>query len=365
MGSSLYAQSGVDTGEAEHALSRLLLELGPTQVFGAPSEIGVGRPAAVIRVGPLRLALTMNGVGTKLLVAQAVERYDTVGADCVALNVNSLLSVGATPLAMLDYIGCEEADPEVFTVIGRSLAEAACRAEVSIVGGETAQVRDMLRGAAPGRGLDLVGVALGQVPDGPLPDGSRIEPGDCVLGLASNGIHSNGFSLARNVLLEHFELSDTLPELGCSLADELLRPVQLYVEPLRRLRKAGIDIRAAAQITGDGLLNLRRVEAEVGFELGYLPAPPPIFDLIEQVGKIERSEMRVVFNMGIGFTVVVPSGQVDQALAAVAESGLEAWKLGHAVPDAERRVWIPGERLVGSSKHFLGEPSSSRAAQSS
>ncbi len=366
MGSSLYAKSGVDTGEAEHALSRLLLELAPTQVFGTPSETGVGRSAAVIRVGPVRLALTMNGVGTKLLVAQAAHSYDAVGIDCVALNVNNLLGVGATPLAMLDYIGCEEADPEIFTILGRSLADAARLAEVSIIGGETAQVRDMLRGSAPGRGLDMVGVAIGLVPEGDLLDGSRIEPGDRVIGLASNGIHSNGFSLARTVLLGRFELGCQMPEFGHTLAEELLRPAAIYVEELRALREAGIDVKAAAHISGDGMLNLHRVEAPVGFELTALPAAPPIFRVIEEVGKIDRAEMRVVFNMGVGFALVVPPGEADRALEVLSGCSHAAWCIGHAVADAERRIWIPSEGLVGSSKQFMRDTAeATRAAASS
>jgi phosphoribosylformylglycinamidine cyclo-ligase len=206
MSTRLYARSGVDTEAADRALSRLLLEIAPTQAFGAASEVGVGHFAAVIRVGPLRIALTTDGVGSKLLIAQQVARYDTIGIDCVAMNVNDLLCVGATPLAMLDYIAVESADPEVFAEIGRGLAEGAKQAGVSIVGGETAQIPEMLRGAVAGRGLDLVGMAIGVVAEGRLLDGSAVKPGDAVLGVASNGIHSNGLSLARRVLLHRFKL---------------------------------------------------------------------------------------------------------------------------------------------------------------
>jgi len=349
---SRYAKSGVDTDEADRALSRLLLELGPTQAYGPACELGIGHFAAVIRVGPLRLALTMDGVGTKLLIAQTVGRYDTVGIDCVATNVNDLLCVGATPLAMLDYIACEEADPEVFTELGRSLAEGARQAEVSIVGGETAQVRDMLRGAAQGRGLDVVGMALGLVPEGELIDGSAIQPGDTLIGLASNGIHCNGFSLVRSLLLERHSLDVAIPELGCSLADELLRPARIYVPQIKALRAARIDLRGMAHITHDGLLNLRRVDASVGYEITGLPEPPPIFALIEEAGGIDRAEMRVVFNMGVGFAIVVPAAQAGSALAVLKETGIEAWAIGCAVADPERRVWIPSEGLVGHSKSF-------------
>jgi phosphoribosylformylglycinamidine cyclo-ligase len=351
-----YARSGVDTVQADRALSRLLLEIAPTQAYGAAKELGIGYFAAVVRVGPIRLALTTDGVGSKLLIAELAGRYDTVGIDCVAMNVNDLLCVGATPVAMLDYIAVERTDPEIFAQIGRGLAEGARRAEVAIVGGETAQLPDMLRGAAPGTGLDLVGMAVGVVPDGALLDGSAIEPGDVVLGVASSGVHSNGFSLVRRALLGRYKVDDHVAELGTSLGEELLRPTHIYVPQTKALAAAGIRPRAIAHITGDGLLNLRRVDAPVGFQLDWLPEPPPVFGLIEKLGRIDRAEMRTVFNMGVGLCAVVAPGDADKALEALRATGLQAWALGTAVRDPERAVRIPGERLVGrSSKLFTRE----------
>jgi phosphoribosylformylglycinamidine cyclo-ligase len=355
MSSSLYARSGVDTDEADRALSRLLLEISPTLAFGSPSEVGVGHFAAVIRIGPLRLALTTDGVGTKLLIAQLAGSYETVGIDCVAMNVNDLLCVGATPVAMLDYIAVEAADQDVFAALGRGLAEGAKMAGVSIVGGETAQVPDMLRGAVPGKGLDLVGMAVGVVPDGGLIDGSAIEPGDQVIGVASSGIHSNGLSLARRVLLHRFKLAGYVDELGTTLSEELLKPTRIYTPCVKALEQQGIRPHAMAHITGDGLLNLRRVEAQVGFEITRLPEPPAIFQLVERFGEVGRGEMRAVFNMGIGFAFVLSEADVDRALEALGTTGFEAWPIGHAVADPERRVRIVEEGLVGRSKHFVPE----------
>ena len=353
MGTGRYARSGVDTDQADRALSRLLLEVSPTQAFGAPSELGVGHFAAVIRIGPVQLALTTDGVGTKLLVAQLAGRYDTVGIDCVAMNVNDLLCVGATPLAMLDYIAVELADPAVFAQIGQGLAEGAKRAGVSIVGGETAQVPEMLRGAVEGAALDLVGMAVGLVPEGALIDGRAIQPGDVVIGIESNGLHSNGYTLARRVLLSRFAVNEYVAELGGPLADELLRPVHIYVAQIAALKEAGIRPRGLAHITGDGLLNLRRVEAPVGFEIVNLPEPQPIFALIQSLGEIDPGEMRTVFNMGVGFTLVVPEPDLEKALTAIRGTGLEAWPIGRAVADPKRRVRIPAEGLIGHSKRFV------------
>jgi phosphoribosylformylglycinamidine cyclo-ligase len=355
MSTDEYSRSGVDTSAADHALSRLLLEISPTLAFGAPSELGIGHFASVIRVGPLRIALTTDGVGTKLIIAELCEKYDTVGIDCIAMNVNDLLCVGATPLAMLDYIAVESADPEVFAQLGRGLAAGAKQAGISIVGGETAQVPDLLRGAVPGRGLDLVGMAIGLVPDGALLDGSAIEPGDVLVGIASSGIHSNGLSLARSALLHRFAIDEHVSELGTSLGEELLRPTRIYVPEVQALRDAGIAPRAIAHITGDGLLNLRRVEAAVGFEVTDLPGIPTIFGLIERLGEIDRGEMRTVFNMGIGLTVVVGETELARALEAIGATGTDAWAIGRAVSDPERSVRIPCEGLVGRSKRFVPE----------
>jgi phosphoribosylformylglycinamidine cyclo-ligase len=355
MAQSEYARSGVDTEEADRALSRLLLEISPTLAFGAPTEIGIGHFASVIRAGPLRIALTTDGVGTKLIVAQLVLKYDTVGIDCVAMNVNDLICVGATPLALLDYLAVESADPDVFAQIGIGLAEGAKQAGVSIVGGEVAQIPDMLRGVQPGSGLDLVGMAIGVIPEDGLIDGSAVEPGDAVVGIESSGIHSNGLSLARRVLFTRFELDTYVEELGTTVGEELLRPTRIYVPHLQALNDNGIRPRAVAHITGDGLLNLRRVEAPVGFEITHLPEPQPVFRLIEQLGEIDRAEMRTVFNMGVGMTVVVREAEVERTIEVLRSTGAETWRLGTAVADAERRVWIREEGLVGRSKRFAAE----------
>jgi phosphoribosylformylglycinamidine cyclo-ligase len=355
MAQSEYARSGVDTEEADRALSRLLLEISPTLAFGAPTEIGIGHFASVIRAGPLRIALTTDGVGTKLVVAQLALKYDTVGIDCVAMNVNDLICVGATPLALLDYLAVEAADPDVFAQIGIGLAEGAKQAGVSIVGGEVAQIPEMLRGAEPGRGLDLVGMAIGVIPEDGLIDGSTIEAGDAVVGIESSGIHSNGLSLARRVLRTRFNLDTYVEELETTVGEELLRPTRIYVPQLRALSDNGIRPRAVAHITGDGLLNLRRVEAPVGFEITHLPEPQPVFRLIEGLGEIDRAEMRTVFNMGVGMTVVVREAEVEQTIEVLRSTGVESWRLGTTVEDPERRVWIREEELVGRSKRFAPE----------
>jgi phosphoribosylformylglycinamidine cyclo-ligase len=350
-----YARSGVDTSAAERALARLVAEIAPTAAFGARSEIGIGHFAAVVRVGPLHLALTTDGVGTKLLVAQLLGKYDTVGIDCVAMNVNDLLCVGAKPLAMLDYIAIEQCDEEIFAAIGRGLCEGARQAQVAIVGGETAVIPDMLRGAKPNSGLDLVGMAIGLVPDGGLIDGSKVVPGDVLLGVASSGVHSNGLTLARRVLQAKLRLDEHVAELGATLGEELLRPTLIYTPQVEALAKAGVTPHSLAHITGDGFLNIQRIDARCGFDIEFLPPPRPIFRLIQKLGELDAAELYTVFNMGVGFTVTVSPADAERALAALRATGLACWQLGHAVADPERKVRILPERLVGRSKQLVRE----------
>jgi phosphoribosylformylglycinamidine cyclo-ligase len=198
-------------------------------------------------------------------------------------------------------------------------------------------------------------MAVGLVPEGALLDGSRIRPGDALVGVESNGLHSNGYSLARKVLLGRYRVDQHVPELGTSLADEMLRPTHIYVQQIKALGAAGIRPRAIAHITGDGLLNLRRVEAPVGFELEWLPEPPAVFGLIERLGGVSRAEMRAVFNMGMGLCVCVAESEADKAVETLRGTGLAAWRIGHAVSDPERRVRVLSERIVGLSKHFTAE----------
>ena len=172
-------------------------------------------------------------------------------------------------------------------------------------------------------------------------------------GITSHARLQTGILLGQSHKVRYrFKLEGYVEDLGTTVAEELLRPTAIYVPQVKALSEAGIRPRALAHITGDGLLNLRRVEAPVGFEITDLPAPPPVFALIEEFGEVERGEMRTVFNMGIGFCAIVAETEVEKALDVIKGTGLEAWHIGHAVADAERRVWLRGEGLVGRSKQF-------------
>jgi phosphoribosylformylglycinamidine cyclo-ligase len=356
MSQASYEQAGVDTIKEEAALAGLLRWVGKTLAFGAHrSALDFGYFASVIDLGNgTGLALSADGVGTKLLVAQMLNRYDTVGIDCVAMNVNDVLCIGAEPLCMLDYIAVQEADPDLLEQIGRGLYEGARLANISIPGGEIAQVRELIKGKRPRRGFDLAGACVGLVPMNRIIVGQAIQPGDAVIGLRSSGIHSNGLTLAREVFFAkaRYRVDRHLPELGRTVGEELLEPTRIYVREVLELLRAGVEIRAMAHITSDGFLNLARVQAKVGYILDHLPEPQPVFRLIQELGKIGDAEMFNVFNMGTGFCLVLPDAGVAQALNLLKDRGVEAYRLGQAVADPERKVHLPSKRLVGEGSGF-------------
>jgi phosphoribosylformylglycinamidine cyclo-ligase len=344
-------------GSVGKALGALLRWVRPTFDYAGAARptLDVGFFANVIPVAAnLGIAISTDGVGTKLLVAQAAGRFDTVGIDCVAMNVNDVLCVGARPVALVDYIALEEATPALLDALGKGLARGCELARVSCPGGELAQVREMLRGAHPGRAVDLVGTAIGTVALDRVITGREVTAGDVLLGLESAGLHSNGFTLARRVLLGEggLSLDDHLPELGTTLAEELLRPTHIYVPPVLELLDAGLPVRALAHITGDGLFNLVRTEKPIGFDIEHWPEPPPIFALLQRLGRIADEEMYRAFNMGIGFGLVVAESLADAARRRLETLGWRVHVLGVATDDAARTINLRPRGLVGRDGQF-------------
>jgi phosphoribosylformylglycinamidine cyclo-ligase len=358
---SQYSAAGVDTDAASRALAELLPAVRRTFTL----RPGTGRPlldigyfANVLDLGNgLGLAISTDGVGTKILVAELMETYDTVGIDCIAMNVNDVVCVGAEPVAMTDYLAVQVADPAMFRALGAGLLRGAELAGISIPGGELAQVPALIRGEREGRGFDLAGTCVGLVPSDRILTGAAVEDGDVLVGLASSGLHSNGFSLARRVLLDscRFQLDQHVPELGRTLGEELLEPTVIYVKFAVEALRAGLPVKAFAHITGDGLMNVARVAAPAGFEIEALPEPAPIFRLIQQAGAVPDAEMFTVFNMGIGFCAIVPESGVDAIRALAAQHGHKSFVLGRAQHDPEKRVRILPKGLTGRGNAFWRE----------
>lgn len=356
-----YEAAGVDTGEAGRALGRLAASIRATHDLR--DGHGVGRPlrglgyyANVLDLGDGRgLAVSTDGVGTKLLVAEALDRYDTVGIDCIAMNVNDLVCVGAEPIAMLDYVAVGRADEEVLDQLGRGLLAGCRECHITIPGGELAQVKEMLRGHGRSEGFDLVGTAVGTVPLDRVLWGQDVVPGDVVVGVSSRGLHSNGFTLARRVLAPTAaDLTRHEPDLGRTVGEELLEPTALYVKLALDLLAADLPLHALCHITGDGFINLTRVEARVGFTLDAFPEAPPVFQLIEARGGVGKAEMYTVFNMGIGFCVILPEDHAEAAIEVARRHDFDGCVLGR-VTGEDGLVRIPQHDLVSRDGNLVVE----------
>jgi phosphoribosylformylglycinamidine cyclo-ligase len=346
MAESAYARAGVDTSRADRAISGLVDVLRTIDI-GRPSRslLRSGHYAAVIEFAGTGLAFCTDGVGSKVIVAEQLGRYDTVGIDCVAMNVNDLVCVGAEPIALVDYIAVEDADPEVLPQIAVGLKEGAEQAGVEIVGGEVAQLPELIRGHPSPRGFDLAAASIGAVGLDRILTGETIVPGDAVIGVPSNGMHSNGYTLARKALPQ---LEEAPPELGGrTVGDELLRPTTIYVRAaLDLLRSDEVDVHGLAHITGDGFLNLPRLSDSVGWAIEQALPVPPMFDLIAERGGVPPEEMWETFNMGCGFCCVVPERQGGIAVDLLCDHHPGSVRIG-TVTDKAGVVELGQARLSG------------------
>ena len=306
------------------------------------------------------IAMSTDGVGTKILLAREANRWEPIGIDCVANNVNDLICVGAVPLALLDYVATDRIDEGVLEEIARGLYLGADLAGIAIPGGEIAQIGSMLADASGGRPmLDLVGTAIGALPPGRNPiDGSGVRAGDVVIGLPSSGLHSNGYSLARHVLFgaAGMKLADRVPGTARHLDDALLQPTRVYVAAVQALWAAGVEPRGLVNISGGGLLNLGRLAADVSYELDALPPPPPVFSLIADAGNVPAATMYATFNMGTGFAIVVPAARQQAAVAALKSVGEEPARVGWVTGRPGRAVSIPSAGLRGRGDTFQAIP---------
>ncbi|ADL59161.1 phosphoribosylformylglycinamidine cyclo-ligase [Methanothermobacter marburgensis] len=318
-----YSESGVDIDLEELTVSRLTSRLKGTLRY-CDVISGAGHFAALVRMGDVAIAMSTDGVGSKILVAEMMSRYDTVGIDCIAMVVNDILCVGAKPAALVDYLAVEEPDPDVADEIGKGLARGAEIAQVAIIGGETASLPGIIRN------LDLAATGIGFVDVDRIITGENVGEGDAVIGLESSGIHSNGLSLARKVFFDELKLSvnDEMPGSAKTVGEELLEPTRIYVDPIMRLLESGVSVHGLAHITGGGFGNLKRLNRDVGYHLDSLPEPQEIFRTIHEAG-VDITEMYRVFNMGVGFCAVVSHDDLDDALDVLGDG---AHHIGNVTP---------------------------------
>jgi phosphoribosylformylglycinamidine cyclo-ligase len=336
--SDAYAAAGVDTTRADASVAGLVSVLRTIDTGRASRVVDLpGHFASVLRLtDTLGLALATDGVGSKLVVAEQTGRLETVGIDCVAMNVNDLVCVGAEPIALLDYLAVEQADPAALEAIGRGLKAGAEAAGVEIPGGELAVLPDLIRGHPSPHGFDLCATAVGTVGLDAILTGAALRPGDALVGVPSSGLHSNGYTLARRVL-EPLGLDARPPELeGASVADALLEPTVIYVRAALDLLRGETPVHGLAHITGGGLGNLLRLNARVGFAITDPLPVPPVIALAVRESAIGPAEAWEVFNMGCGLVAAVPEQHAEQAVATLA-------------------AHHPGARLIGEITDRAGE----------
>ncbi|MEE9586342.1 MAG: phosphoribosylformylglycinamidine cyclo-ligase [Nitrososphaerales archaeon] len=329
-----YADAGVDVKQIKSS-QRDLAELFRRTFRNREGKTGsvleeIGHYAGLIDMGgETALALHTDGVGTKVLVAQMMNKFDTIGIDCVAMNVNDIICVGAEPISFLDYIALKKLDDELIKEITKGLILGADEASVAIIGGETAVVPDLLKGEGD-KAFDLVGMALGIIDKKHVITGERIRKDDVVIGVESSGIHSNGLTLARKVLMSKYKMRDYVPSLGKSLGDELLKPTKIYVKPVLEILRNRIDVSGLAHITGGGFSKLTRLirGRELGFMIDAIPESSAIFKLIQREGSITKREMYRAFNMGIGFCIMAPISELKAIENIFRERGTETHVIG-------------------------------------
>ena len=337
--SASYAAAGVDVTAGYEAVKRIKPMVESTYIPGVMGTLGgFGGMFAPDMTGMKKPVLVSgtDGVGTKLKLAFLMDKHDTVGIDCVAMCVNDIVCGGAAPLFFLDYIACGKNDPARIADIVSGITEGCRQSGCALVGGETAE----MPGFYPVDEYALAGFSVGIVDEEKIIDGKNLAEGDVLVGLASTGVHSNGFSLVRKVFdVENCDLKTPMAELeGKSLGETLLAPTRIYVKAVQSVLKAGVDIHAISHITGGGFYeNVPRMMTEgltAQIKLDSFPRLP-IFQLIMDKGNIPERDMYNTFNMGIGMIMAVPAAEADKAMAALAEAGEKAYVIGKVVKGAD------------------------------
>ena len=333
--SESYAAAGVDVTAGYEAVERIKPMVESTYIPGVMGTLGgfggMFAPDLTDMKKPVLVSGT-DGVGTKLKLAFLMDKHDTVGIDCVAMCVNDIVCGGAAPMFFLDYIACGKNHPARIADIVSGITEGCRQAECALVGGETAE----MPGFYPEEEYDLAGFSVGLVDEEKIIDGKKLAAGDVLVGLASSGVHSNGFSLVRKVLdVEHTDLKTPREDLnGKSLGEALLAPTRIYVKAVKALLKAGVDVHAVSHITGGGFYeNVPRMMTDgltARIDLSTFPRLP-IFDLIQKTGGIPERDMYNTFNMGIGMILALPAAQAGLALSVLKEAGETAYQIGEVV----------------------------------
>ena len=343
-----YKKAGVNVKKIRQTQKNIGKLIADSYTFQKKGKIvsGFGHYSGLISIGNNILAMHTDGVGTKVLVAQQMKSFDTIGIDCIAMNVNDIICTGAEPFAFVDYIGLKKVNHILIRSILKGLIAGARIAKTAIIGGETAIVPELLSGDNENI-FDLAGTAIGIIENREPLLGNDIKIGDVILGLESSGLHSNGYTLARPVLKKYS--FDEIPEfLDRTVGEELLIPTKIYVEPIIELMKK-VTINGLAHITGGSFTKLNRLNKNVRYNLSNLPSPFGIFKQIQKDGKIEDKEMYRTFNMGIGFCIILPKIDADKAMSVIEKNKMKVYQIGKV--DSKGNGSVIGK--VGNKKYVL------------
>ncbi len=336
-----YASAGVDIKAKDEAAKSItgLLSYARSGI-GRPLG-GAGHFAGMVEFGEFALVMATDGVGTKLEIANHMKKWDTVGIDCIAMNVNDAVCVGAEPIAFVDYLAIDKTDPELVAQLAHGLNEGAKQSNMTIIGGETAILPDLVKG------FDLAGTVLGFVKKTDIISGDNITPGDVLIGVSSSGVHSNGYTLVRKALARSgTAYEDHMPD-GRTVGHTLLEPTRIYVKAVLDLLKAVPEIHGISHITGSGLLNVPRLNKNHRYVFDTPIAPPPIFHSIQRWGNIATDEMYRTFNMGMGLCIAVPPQHAQTAIDTL-NKHWPTQRVGHV--EAGTGISLPtlGVELTGS-----------------
>ena len=320
-----YKKVGVDISQIKKSQKAIGQLLTSTHKLQKQAKIthGFGHYAGIVQIpGGKLLATHTDGVGTKVIIANMMKKYDTIGIDCVAMNVNDIICIGATPISFVDYIAANRNNQSIFKQIVSGLVKGAKKASMPIVGGETAIMPDLISGK--GFGFDLAGMVVGLLSKKQMILGNSIKPNDVIIGEKSSGLHSNGYSLARKVLLKKYSLKQKLRGVGV-LGNALLKPTEIYVKPVLEAAEK-CSVHGLAHITGGSFTKLLRLK-QIGFELDNFPKSPPLMQLIENCG-VKSDEMYKTFNMGIGFCLISPQNEVKKIRKIFKKHKMTTYEIG-------------------------------------
>ena len=336
-----YKKAGVDISEIKKSQNAIGKLIGSTHNLQKKAKMthGFGHYAGIVEIpGGKLLATHTDGVGTKVIIANLMKKYDTIGIDCIAMNVNDIICIGATPISFVDYIAANKNNQKIFKQIVSGLVKGAKKSAMPIVGGETAIMPDLISGK--GFGFDLAGMVVGILSKKEMVLGNKIKPNDVIIGIKSSGLHSNGYSLARKVLLSKYSVKDNIKGIG-NLGSALLRPTEIYVKPvLEALKKCKIN--GLAHITGGSFTKLLRLK-NIGYHLDSMPKTPPLMQLIEDTG-VKSEEMYKTFNMGIGFCVIAPKNNVAKIRSIFKKHKFATYEIGKIT--SKKGVFINSKKIA-------------------